>query len=167
MSFVKYLSVHQNGSKSLFSRCNEVKKSGHLLCLKKQVYSYSSHLMHSFLLPFQIGGLWKLRATAATICNERCRCLTCIFRYIPVLRLSPISNALVTPGLIVDIIRQVCGDAELLPGSGGRRSLERLTMALYLVRPSLRSENANFEDHDCPLPLLLHPIALRSMNRAK
>ena len=34
MSFVKYLSVHQNGSKSFFAKCSEVKRyvvSGHLL----------------------------------------------------------------------------------------------------------------------------------------
>ena len=87
-------------------------------CLKKQVYRYSSHLMHSFLLSFQIGGLWNLCVSAATICNERLEdvCLTCICRYIPVLRLSPISNALVTPGLVVDIIHQVCG---------GRRAASR------------------------------------------
>ena len=102
--------------------------------------------MHSFLLSFQIGGVWNLCVSAATICNERLEdvCLTYICRYIPVLRLSPISNALVTPGLVVDIIHRYVEDAELPPGSGDRRSLERLPMALYLVRRSLRSENVNF-----------------------
>ena len=102
--------------------------------------------MHSFLLSFQIGGLWNLCVSAATICNERLEdvCLTCICRYIPVLRLSPISNALVTPGLVVDIIHRYVEDAELPPGSGGRRSLECLSMALCLVSSPLRSDNANF-----------------------
>ena len=102
-------------------------------CLKKQVYRCSDHLMHSFHLPFQIGGLWKLSVSAAVICNERLEdvCLIGICRYVPVLCLSPIPSALVTPGLVVvDIIPQACGDAELPPGSGGLRSLKCLSMAL-------------------------------------
>ena len=66
-----------------------------------------------------------------------------ICRYIHVLCLSPIANALVTPGLVMDVIRQVCGDAELPPVSGDRRSLECLSMALCLVSPPLRSDNPN------------------------
>ena len=132
----------------LFVRCNKVKRYVVTIykCLKKQACRYSDHMMHSFLLPFKIGGLWKLRFSAADICNERLEdvCLIGIYRYIPVLCLSPIPTALVTPGLVVDVIHQACGDAELPPGSGGRRSLECLSMALCLVSPPLRSDNANF-----------------------
>ena len=99
--------------------------------------------MHSIILPFQICGLWKLRVSAADIRNERLEdvCLIGICRYIPVLCLSPISNALVTLGLVVDVIHQVCGDAEMPPGSGGRCSLKCLPMALCRVSLPLRSDN--------------------------
>ena len=68
----------------LFARCNQVKRYvvTFYKCLKKQVYRYSNHLMHSFLLHFQIGGLWELRVSATDICNERFgRCL--FDRYLP------------------------------------------------------------------------------------
>ena len=102
--------------------------------------------MYSFLLPFQIGGLWMLCVSAAYICDERLEdvCFIGICRYIPGLCLSPIPNAVVTPGLVVDVIHQVYGDAKLPPWSGSHRSLECRSMVLCPVRPSLRSDNANF-----------------------
>ena len=98
--------------------------------------------MHYSLLPFQIGGLWKLHFSAADICNERLEdvCLIGICRYFLVLCLSPIPNALITPALVVDVIHQVCGDAEQPPRSGGRPSLGASEWpCAFLAHPYVRT----------------------------
>ena len=77
----------------LFARCNKVKRYAVTFnkSLKKQVYRHSDHLMHSFLLPFRIGGLWKLHVSAADICNGRLE--NVFYRYLPLyLRAVSIPN---------------------------------------------------------------------------